>query len=519
VLLDWLREEPRLASAKVVRDSVMRVARFVEVERVARGKTLKKPLMEIAASYSIETYLFSQAFLESGVSSSGYPSVLSRLKFEVEQGETVHSFIEIYNNFMQILYHTPEEISEQAILYVNTIADCLIDRQEADCSEGEVRSVLVEELFLRLITYYDSSRHKPLKRGILLSLAEFLMRRVVVEQELFYRVLAYLIKTESYQQEELASGFGLGLTGDSEARIDWKIKDTAAVRELLLSRGKFSVKVLDIANQALEVGVEVDELWTVGEMWQHCRNNLELFNDLAGITPDELDCYWLAGTRKSGENWDLAYLPSYEHLGKLIFEDCFERKFFIRRVLYPPHYHSLHYLRLLDYEELLGLFAHTRQNVRESASYAFLSDPVSLRVKLTVESIWIDALIEEEVTLAALRRLQDPESLSKYQAHREKIINDHLAQIYLKYLPVGTVLSEENRNVVVAELRGKKNEPVPKVMSEAIRERIVDFVGMAGVRAYTTKVGDSRGESIFCVNNRGFVFVDRRSSPHRTVSG
>lgn len=34
--------------------------------------------------------------------------------------------IEVFNNFMQILYHTPDELSEQGILYTNTISDYLM---------------------------------------------------------------------------------------------------------------------------------------------------------------------------------------------------------------------------------------------------------------------------------------------------------------------------------------------------------------------------------------------------------
>ena len=48
-------------------------------------------------------------------------------------------------------------------------------------------------------------------------------------------------------------------------------------------------------------------------------------------------------------------------------------------------------------------------------------DPNNLRVKLTIEAIWIDVLIEEEVLLGALRRSEGKQA--KYQEERERIIN------------------------------------------------------------------------------------------------
>ena len=64
---------------------------------------------------------------------------------------------------------------------------------------------------------------------------------------------------------------------------------------------------------------------------------------------EEIDCYWLCGTKNAGESWELRYLPSYEHVGKLIFEDLFQRKFFVRRVIFTPQHHSLPYLRTVEY--------------------------------------------------------------------------------------------------------------------------------------------------------------------------
>lgn len=48
-------------------------------------------------------------------------------------------------------------------------------------------------------------------------------------------------------------------------------------------------------------------------------------------------------------------------------------------------------------------------------------DPNNLRVKLTIEAIWIDVLIEEEVLLGAIRSSEGKQA--KYQEERERIIN------------------------------------------------------------------------------------------------
>jgi hypothetical protein len=40
-----------------------------------------------------------------------------------------------------------------------------------------------------------------------------------------------------------------------------------------------------------------------------------------------------------------------------------------------------------------------------------------------------------------------------------------MTKIYLKYLPVNFVLTEEMRNSLVTSLRIKKEEPIPKIIS------------------------------------------------------
>ena len=64
-------------------------------------------LADIVANYGIERYHFSQSFIESGDSSSGYQGLLSSSPFETEHVSIIQSFIEIFNNFMQVIYHSP----------------------------------------------------------------------------------------------------------------------------------------------------------------------------------------------------------------------------------------------------------------------------------------------------------------------------------------------------------------------------------------------------------------------------
>jgi len=63
-------------------------------------------------------------------------------------------------------------------------------------------------------------------------------------------------------------------TAHSEGRIDWKGKDMTSVKELLLGKGRLKVTVVDISNQQLGVEMEVDELSTVGEVWDEIKSNL-----------------------------------------------------------------------------------------------------------------------------------------------------------------------------------------------------------------------------------------------------
>jgi hypothetical protein len=49
-------------------------------------------------------------------------------------------------------------------------------------SENEFKAVLTEEFFIHLMTFFDSTRYQPLKQGLLLSVCEFIARRVSIEE-------------------------------------------------------------------------------------------------------------------------------------------------------------------------------------------------------------------------------------------------------------------------------------------------------------------------------------------------
>ena len=94
VILDLLTTDPRLATAKIVRFDRITPIKLLEVEQVER-KTPNplKSLADIVANYDIINYRFSQGFLESGASTSGYPGVLSNLTFDADNLPTITSFI------------------------------------------------------------------------------------------------------------------------------------------------------------------------------------------------------------------------------------------------------------------------------------------------------------------------------------------------------------------------------------------------------------------------------------------
>ena len=69
----------------------------------------------------------------------------------------------------------------------------------------------------------------------------------------------------------------------------------------------------------------------------------------------------------------------------------------------------------------------------------------------------------------------------------------------------------------MSELRAKKNEAVPEVMSEAIREKILLFLGKLGVCGYTTKISDYRNVSNLYANNKYLALVDKSTNPNKKI--
>ena len=83
------------------------------------------------------------------------------------------------------------------------------------------------------------------------------MRRIGVDGDLGYRVMAYLSKTDSYQQKDMNLHF-MPKKMPWEGKIDWKIKEIEVVKQLVLGRGKMKVAVADLSNQKLGIDIEID---------------------------------------------------------------------------------------------------------------------------------------------------------------------------------------------------------------------------------------------------------------------
>ena len=125
-----------------------------------------------------------------------------------------------------------------------------------------------------------------------------------------YRMMAFLMKTESYRQEEICFHESSSKL-PWEGKIDWRVKETSVVKELIVSRGKIKVSVADVSNQKLEMWLEVDELSTVGEIWLIVKENIEKISEFTNINKKHIDYYWLCGTKNHGFSWDFKFLPSY----------------------------------------------------------------------------------------------------------------------------------------------------------------------------------------------------------------
>jgi hypothetical protein len=81
----------------------------------------------------------------------------------------VLAFIEISKNFLKYLYYTPEQLSEQTLIYLSSITAHLSSLQNA--LDDPLKLLLAEELLIHLITFFDSTRYQPLKPTLLACIA------------------------------------------------------------------------------------------------------------------------------------------------------------------------------------------------------------------------------------------------------------------------------------------------------------------------------------------------------------
>lgn len=129
-----------------------------------------------------------------------------------------------------------------------------------------------------------------------------------------------------------------------------------------------------------------------------------------------IDYYWLCGKSISSESPYLKLLASYEHIGKIIFGDQMEKKFYLRKVISPPELHSLNYLKQIKYEELIELYAQARQSFKESAQFLSPDKNQDFISSTIILEIWMDSLMMEEIMLSNLRKQQDEDSVLKYKS-------------------------------------------------------------------------------------------------------
>jgi hypothetical protein len=189
-----------------------------------------------------------------------------------------------------------------------------------------------------------------------------------------------------------------------EGKVDWKITDLEMFRNILLKRGKMEVKIADIGRPELLMSLEVDEMDTVLDLWQLVKKNLNKMNEFTNLSEANIEYYWICGTKGEISHGSIKYLPSYEHLGKLLFDDKYESKFYLKRVLFRPEEHSYPYLSNLKYEELVAIYEQCKENLKLTSTLMLDSKVI---LETITSTIWIDILIIEEVLLGNLRRQSD----------------------------------------------------------------------------------------------------------------
>jgi hypothetical protein len=209
-----------LKMAKFEKDNIIEVFERNRVKKTFLA--IPEDRAAFMSSYGIETYNFSQSFIESGVSSSTYSGILSRAQIEPDQEKVVLAFIEISKNFLKYLYYTPAELSEQTMIYLSSIVTHLGNLQHE--SENPLKLILAEELLVHMMTFFDSTRYQPLKPGILTAICEFITRRVALGEDLLKRVAAFVMKTENGAEGVLQ--LHQAQTAEPwEGKADWKVNE------------------------------------------------------------------------------------------------------------------------------------------------------------------------------------------------------------------------------------------------------------------------------------------------------
>lgn len=145
-------------------------------------------------------------------------------------------------------------------MYLNYICEYLASLHSAD---PDLQLLLTEELILHAVTYFDSERHRPLAPGLMTAIAQHLSRRVRIEGELGLRLAAHLVRSEPDEGTVVLHG--------GEAKVDWRVQDLGLLKEMVVGRGKVGVEVGDLMHPELTIRIDVDELGTVGELWESVK--------------------------------------------------------------------------------------------------------------------------------------------------------------------------------------------------------------------------------------------------------
>ena len=119
--------------------------------------------------------------------------------------------------------------------------------------------------------------------------------------------------------------------------------------------------------------------------------------------------------------------------------------------------------------------------------------------------------------LGNLRRQSDEESTVRYNQEREKIVNECIAKLYNKYMPLHFSLDEASRNNIIFDIKSRQMSGVPKNINDTIKECIMNLLKKVGITAYTTVLHDAQDKSSLMVNSHDIIFMDRSQSEPKFV--